>query len=114
MKILNLNPRYINQGTIALPFETDADVSRAWEYIVLKGWLDSFDYRPNAEGEDEDRAAIAGYLSARRNGQCVEGPEPENIRRYIPKIWQAEMNFDLRELLDTRSNFLDILLNTSN
>lgn len=114
MKILNLNPRYTNQVGVALPFETDVDVSRAWEYIVLKGWLESFDYRPNAEGEDEDRSAIAEYLSARRQGGCVEPPEPESVRRYLPKIWQAEMNFDIRELLDTRSNFPNVLINTSN
>lgn len=114
MKILNLNPRYTNQVAVALPFETDVDVSRAWEYIVLKGWLESSDYRPTSEGEDGDRATIAGYLSARRQGGCVEPPEPESIRRYLSKIWQADINFDIRELLDTRSNFSNVLINTPN
>lgn len=100
MKIINLNPRYTTQTVIALPFETDSDVCNAWEYIVSNDWLGSFDYRPNTEGEDEERASISAYLSARRQGEPIEFPDPETIRRYIPKIWQAEMNFDIRDLLD--------------
>lgn len=99
MKILNINRRSVGQAEVALPFETDEQVSRAWEYLVARGHLGDFSYRPDSEGYDGDRAFIADYLRARHGGECVEPPEPDQIRRAIPKIWQAEMDHDIRELL---------------
>lgn len=100
MKILNINRRSVGQVEIALPFETDVQVGRAWEYLVSKGHLGDFTYRPETEGEDKDRALIADYLRRRRNGECMDGgPEADEIRRAIPKIWGAELNYDIRELL---------------
>jgi hypothetical protein len=98
MKILNINRRSVGQVEIALPFETDVQVGRAWEYLVSGGHLGDFSYRPESEGEDEDRA-IASYLRRRAAGECMEGPESDEIRRIIPKIWQAELSYDIRELI---------------
>jgi hypothetical protein len=99
MKILNINRRSVGQVEIALPFETDAHVSRAWEYLVAGRHLGDFSYRPGSDGEDEDRAFIASYLRRRHEGECLEPPEPDQIRRAIPKIWGAELNYDIRELI---------------
>ncbi|WP_230854494.1 hypothetical protein [Arthrobacter terrae] len=99
MKILNINHRAVGQVEIALPFETDEQVGRAWEYLVACRHLADFSYRPDSEGEDEDRAFIASYLRRRHGGECMEGPESDEIRRIIPKIWQAELSFDIRELI---------------
>lgn len=99
MRILNINRRSVGQVEVALPFETDLHVYRAWEYLVAEGHLGDFDYRPGSEGEDQDRAGIAGYLSARRKGDYVEPPDADSIRRYVPKIWGAELNYDIRELI---------------
>jgi hypothetical protein len=99
MKILNINRRSAGQVEVALPFETDVQVSRAWEYLVSRGHLGDFGYRPASEGEDADRAFIAEYVRARHGGECVEPPEPDQIRRAVPKIWQAELAYDIRELI---------------
>lgn len=68
MKIVNINPRYVGQVEIALLFETDRRMYRAFEYLVSRGHLDDFSYRPETEGEDEDRALIAVYLHRRNSG----------------------------------------------
>ncbi|HEX9087755.1 MAG TPA: hypothetical protein VF867_09535 [Arthrobacter sp.] len=100
MKILNINARQTNQTDVALPFETDRQVCRAWEYLVSRGHLDDFSYRPASEGEDEDRAFIADFLRRRAAGECQDGgPEADEIRRLISKLWGAELNYDIRELL---------------
>lgn len=100
MKILNINSRTVGQVEIALPFETDKQVVRALEYLVSTGHLGDFSYRPESDGEDEDRALLASYLRRRRAGECMDGgPEADEIRRVIPKIWGAELNYDIRELI---------------
>jgi len=100
MKILNINRRSVGQVEVALPFETDVQVRRAWEYLVAGRHLGDFSYRPVSEGEDVDRAFIASYLRCRNAGECMEPPEADQIRQMIPKIWGAELNFDIRELID--------------
>lgn len=80
MKILNINRRQVGQVEVALLFETDLHVYRAWEYLVAKGHLGDFDYRPGSEGEDQDRAAIAAYLLVRRIGDCVEPRRDDGSR----------------------------------
>lgn len=99
MKIININRRSVGQTEIALPFETDHQVQAAWEYLVAGRHLADFSYRPESEGEDQDRAGIASYLLARHSGECVKSPEAERLRQMIPKIWGAELNFDIRELI---------------
>jgi hypothetical protein len=99
MKILNINRRSVGQVEIALPFETDVQVRHAWEYLVAGRHIGDFSYRPESEGEDEDRSFIASYLRRRQEGECMEPPEADQIRRAIPKIWGAELNYDIRELL---------------
>lgn len=100
MKILNINARQTNQTDIALPFETDRNVLRAFEYLVSRRHLTEFRYDPEVDGEDADRALIADYLRRRAAGECMDGgPEADEIRRFIPKLWGAELNYDIRELL---------------
>lgn len=99
MKIININRRSAGQTEVALPFETDQQVLAAWEYLVAGRHLADFSYRPSSEGEDKDRAYIESYLLARRRGECVESPDADQLRQMIPKIWGAELNFDIRELL---------------
>jgi hypothetical protein len=103
MKILNINRRATNEIDIALPFETDDQVVAAWGYIVANRRADSFDYRPMSEGEDGDRAYLYAYFKYLRAGEPLPAPTADQIRRFLPKIWQAEMNYDLRELLDLTS-----------
>ena len=100
MKILNVNRRSVGQVEIALPFETDEQVIAAWNYIFVanRRMLD-FSYRPGSEGEDEDRAFIDAFLSSQRSDSPVPSPGAATIRRLIPKIWGAELNYDIRELL---------------
>lgn len=100
MKILNINARSVGQVEIALPFETDEQVSFAWDYIfvVNRGMLD-FSYRPTSEGEDKDRAFIDEFLSSQRSDHPLSSPDAATIRRTIPKLWGAELNYDIRELL---------------
>jgi hypothetical protein len=100
MKIININRRSVGQTEVALPFETDRQVRAAWEYLVAGLHLADFSYRPESEGEDQERANIASYLLSRHRGDCVESPEADQIRRMIPKIWGAELDFDVRELLN--------------
>jgi hypothetical protein len=100
MKILNINRRATNETNVALPFETDEQVEAAWAYMVEHGSFFSFDYRPDSEGEDGDRAYLHAYLKFLRSGEPLRAPNAAQIRRIIPKIWQAEMNYDIRELLD--------------
>jgi hypothetical protein len=104
VKILNINRRSVNQVEIALPFETDVQVSAAWEYLVCQRHLLDFSYRPESDGEDADRAFIADYLRRRQSGECMEPPEADQIRQAIPKIWGAELNFDVRELLGVEAS----------
>lgn len=100
MKILNINCRSVGQVEIALPFETDRDVIRAFEYLASRGHLTEFRYDPEVDGEDADRALFADYLRRRNSGQCMDGgPEADDIRRFIPKLWGAELNYDIRELI---------------
>ncbi|WP_422759124.1 hypothetical protein [Paenarthrobacter sp. C1] len=100
MKILNVNRRSVGQVEIALPFDTDLQVLRAFEYLVSRGHLADFRYDPDVDGEDTDRALISDYLRRRNSGECMDGgPGAEDIRRFIPKLWGAELNYDIRELL---------------
>lgn len=100
MRILNINSRSVGQVEIALPFETDRQVFRAFEYLVSRGHLTEFRYDPEVDGEDADRALIADYLRRRNSGECMDGgPEADEIRRFIPKLWGAELNYDIRELI---------------
>ncbi|GAA4033545.1 hypothetical protein GCM10023063_16550 [Arthrobacter methylotrophus] len=103
MKILNINRRSVGQVEVALPFDTDEQVSRAFEYLVSRA-LTEFRYDPEVDGEDADRALIADYLRRRNKGECMDdGPEAADIRRFIPKIWGAELDYDIRELLDVEA-----------
>lgn len=99
MKILNINRRATNEIDVALPYETDAQVTAAWAYLVEHGTFFDFSYRPTSEGEDGDRAYIYAYLKFLRSGEPLPAPTAEQIRRLIPKIWQAEMSYDIRELI---------------
>lgn len=98
MKIININRRATNEIDVALPFETDAHVLAAWDYIIANRRVEDFSYRPDSEGEDQDRAYIDQYLQRHRSGTPQARPDADHIRRLIPKIWQAEMNFDIRQL----------------
>lgn len=101
MKILNINRRTVSQVEIAMPFETDDQVTAAWEYLFVhnSGLLD-FSYRPHSEGEDKDRAFIEAFLISRRSGNPMPSPDAVTIRRILPKVFQAELSYDIRELLD--------------
>lgn len=99
MKIININRRQVNQVEVALPFETDEQVIAAWSYLVKNRSFFDFDYRPDSEGEDDDRAFIDVYLECLHNGYPITEPGAALIRRLIPKIWQAEMSYDIRELI---------------
>lgn len=99
MKILNINRRYTTDIDVALPFETDTQVVATWLYLVDHGRSDSFRYDPEVDGEDADRAWMAQYLANHRAGTAQPAPAAEQVRRAIAKIWQAEMNFDVRELI---------------
>jgi hypothetical protein len=99
MRILNVNSRYTTDIDIALPFETDVQVVAAWYYIVENRRADSFRYDPEVDGEDADRAWMDQYLTNHRSGTEQPVPDPDQIRRSIDKIWGAEMNYDVRELL---------------
>lgn len=100
MKILNINCRATNEIDVALPFDSDAQVLAAWDYLMASRRADSFRYDPEVEGEDADRAWMGQYLSNYRSGIAQAVPEADQVRRAIPKIWGAEMNYDIRELLD--------------
>lgn len=99
MKILNINRRERGQVEVALPFETDEQVEAAWGYLVANRLFFDFSYRPRSEGEDADRSYIDAYLQRLRTGDPLPEPDAEQIRRIVPKICGAEMNFDIRELL---------------
>lgn len=99
VKILNINRRATNEIDVALPFETDSDVLAAWDHVITNRRADSFSYRPNSEGEDPDRAWMGQYLSNYRTGTPQPAPSPDQVRRAVPKIWGAEMNYDIRELV---------------
>ncbi|WP_043795088.1 hypothetical protein [Pseudarthrobacter chlorophenolicus] len=100
MKILNINRRSVGQVEVALPFDTDRQVLRAFEYLVSRQHLSDFRYDPDVDGEDADRELIADYLRRRNSGECMDGgPEADDIRRFIPKLWGAELNCDVRELI---------------
>lgn len=99
MKILNINSREVGQVAVALPFETDGQVEAAWAYLVEHRSFFDFSYRPMEEGEDGDRAYLHAWLKYLRKGEPLPAPNARQIRALIPKIWQAEMNYDIRELL---------------
>lgn len=99
MKILNINRRATNEINVALPFETDAHVLAAWDHIITNRRADSFSYRPHSEGEDPDRAFMDEYLRNHRSGTPQPAPSPSQVRRTVPKIWQEEMNYDIRSLV---------------
>lgn len=100
MKILNINRRANNESDVAVPFESDRQVCRAFEYLVSRGHLTEFRYDPEVDGEDADRALVADYLRRRNGGECMDGgPEADEIRRFIPKLWGAELSYDIRELI---------------
>lgn len=109
MKILNINRRATNEIDVALPFETDAHVTAAWEYLAANRHRWDFSFRPESEGEDEDRAFIESYLRRRHEGECMESPEADQIRRIIPKIWQAELSYDIRELVGVQASAKDVV-----
>lgn len=100
MKILNINARTTDQVDVALPFETDEHVLAAWEHIFVtnRRHLD-FSYRPESDGEDRDRAYIESFLQHQHAGTPLPSPVPGEVRRLIPKLWGAELNYDIRELL---------------
>ncbi|MBT2549742.1 hypothetical protein [Arthrobacter sp. ISL-65] len=98
VKILNINRREVGQEEIALPFETDEQVSAAWDYLVENRSFFDFSYRPECDGEDGDRAYLYAYLKYLRAGEPLPTPTADQIRRLIPKIWQSEMSYDFREL----------------
>lgn len=100
MKILNINARTRDQVDIALPFETDEHVLAAWDHIFVtnRRHLD-FSYRPQSEGEDRDRAYIDDFLRNQHAGTPLPTPGAEEARRLIPKLYGAELNYDIRELL---------------
>jgi hypothetical protein len=100
MKILNVNARQTNQTDIALPFDTDEQVVAAWDHIFVgnRRMLD-FSYRPAAEGEDVDRAFIDAFLNSLRTDNPMPSPDAATIRRLIRKMWGAELNYDIRELI---------------
>lgn len=99
MKILNINRRATNEIDVALPFETDAQVLAAWAYLMESRRADSFRYDPEVEGEDADRAWMELFLTNHHAGIPQTEPEADQVRRAIPKIWGAEMNYDIRELI---------------
>ncbi|QOD05944.1 hypothetical protein [Pseudarthrobacter sp. BIM B-2242] len=99
MKILNINRRATNEIDVALPFDSDAQVLAAWDYLMANRRADSFRYDPEVEGEDPDRAWMGQYLQNHRSGIPQPVPDADQVRRAIPKIWGAEMNYDVRELL---------------
>ncbi|QOT19716.1 hypothetical protein [Paenarthrobacter sp. YJN-5] len=99
VKILNINCRYTTDTNVALPFDTDAQVLAAWDYIMANGRADSFRYDPEVEGEDPDRAWMDQFLTNRWAGNPQPAFDADQVRRTIPKIWGAEMNYDIRELL---------------
>lgn len=99
VKILNLNRRYTNQISVAVPFDSDAQVLAAWDHIMANGWADSFRYDPEVEGYDPDRAWMHQYFMNRWNKTPQPAFDADQVRRVIPKIWGAEMNYDIRELL---------------
>jgi hypothetical protein len=101
MKILNINRRTVDQAEIALPFETDEQVRAAWNHIFVKNrrMLD-YSYRPASEGEDQDRAFIEAFLESQRGDNPKPTPGANQIRRVLPKVWQAELSYDIRELID--------------
>lgn len=99
VKILNINCRYTTDVNVALPFETDAQVLAAWDYIMANGRADSFRYDPEVEGEDPDRAWMDQYMDSYRSGAVKHAFDADQVRRAIRKIWGAEMNYDIRELL---------------
>jgi hypothetical protein len=100
MKIININSRTVKQVDFALPFETDDQVTAAWEHIFVhhRGLLD-FSYRPAADGEDPDRYYIESFLEGHCVGTVMPLPDAGTIRRLIPKLFQAELGYDIRELL---------------
>lgn len=99
MKILNLNSRATNEIDVALPFESDAQVLDAWDYIMVNGRAGDFRYDPEVEGYDPDRAWMHQYFMNRWNKTPQPAFDADQVRRAIPKIWGAEMNYDIRELL---------------
>lgn len=99
MKILNINRRATNEIDVALPFDSDTQVVAAWDYIITSGRASDFRYDPEVEGEDPDRAWMGQYLRNHRAGIPQPAPEADQVRRAIPKIWGAEMNYDIRNLL---------------
>lgn len=99
VKILNINRRYTTDINVALPFETDAQVLAAWDYIMANGRADSFRYDPEVEGEDPDRAWMDQYMDSYRANPTLRTLDANQVRRAIRKIWGAEMNYDIRELL---------------
>lgn len=99
MRILNVNRRATNEIDVALPFETDVQVLAAWYYIIGEDRAADFRYDPEVEGEDPARAWMGQYLRNHRAGTPQPVPDADQVRRAIPKIWGAEMNYDIRELV---------------
>lgn len=104
MKILSINRRGRGDVEVALAFDTDEQVEAAWAYLVERKSFFDFSYRPVEEGEDGDRAFLHAWLKYFRKGQPLPAPTAEQVRHLIPKIWQAEMSYDIRELLDLTTN----------
>ena len=100
MKILNINRRATNEIDVALPFETDAQVLNAWDYLIANRRADDFRYDPEVDEEDADRAWMGQYMANHRAGTVQPVPAADQVRRSIAKLWGAEMNYDIRELLD--------------
>lgn len=99
VKILNINRRTVTQAEIALPFETDDHVLAAWSYLINNPSILDFSYRPHSEGEDGDRALMEAQFTAALRREPVDVLPAETIRRILPKIYQAELAYDIRELV---------------
>ena len=99
MRILNINSRYTDEINVAVPFETDAQVLAAWDYITANSRADSFRYDPEVEGEDPDRAWMGQYLMNCWAGTPQPAFDADQVRRAIDKVWGAELDYDVRELI---------------
>lgn len=102
MKILCINATEVGKTSFALPFDTDEQVVEAWGDVVSHRLL-SFSYRPDSEGRDATRSLIDQYLAVfARDGKVIE-PLPDTVRRFFTKIYQAELNHDIRELIGVKA-----------
>lgn len=98
MKILCINATEVGKTDFALPFETDEQVLAAWNDVVSHRLL-NLSYRHETEGTDATRSLIEQYLKVFAADGTVVEPFPDTVRRFFTKIYQAELNHDIRELI---------------